>query len=36
MGVPDLNDEGAVVGGRKTRVRAIRMETTATGGDSHI
>lgn len=36
MGVPDLSDEGAVVGGWKTRVRAIRMETTATGGDSHI
>lgn len=36
MGVPDLSDEGAVVGGWKTRVRAIKMETTATGGDSHI
>jgi len=36
MGVPDLSDEGAIVGGWKTRVRAIRMETTATGGDSHI
>ncbi len=36
MGVPDLSEEGAVVGGWKTRVRAIRMETTATGGDSHI
>ncbi|KKG13215.1 hydantoinase/oxoprolinase family protein [Methanosarcina sp. 2.H.A.1B.4] len=36
MGVPDLSDEGAVVGGWKTRIRAIRMETTATGGDSHI
>ncbi len=36
MGVPDLSDEGAVVGGWKTRVRAIRMETTATGGDSHV
>jgi N-methylhydantoinase A/oxoprolinase/acetone carboxylase beta subunit len=35
-GVPDLSDEGAVVGGWQTRVRAIRMETTATGGDSHI
>ena len=35
-GVPDLSDEGAVVGGWKTRVRAIRMETTATGGDSHV
>ncbi len=36
MGVPELSDEGAVVGGWKTRVRAIKMETTATGGDSHI
>jgi len=36
MGVPDLSEEGAIVGGWKTRVRAIRMETTATGGDSHI
>ncbi len=36
MGVPDLSKEGAVVGGWKTRVKAIRMETTATGGDSHI
>jgi N-methylhydantoinase A/oxoprolinase/acetone carboxylase beta subunit len=36
MGVPDLSEEGAVVGGWKTRVKAIRMETTATGGDSHI
>jgi len=35
-GVPDLSEEGAVVGGWKTRVKAIRMETTATGGDSHI
>jgi N-methylhydantoinase A/oxoprolinase/acetone carboxylase beta subunit len=35
-GVPDLSDEGAVVGGWKTRVRAIRMETAATGGDSHV
>ena len=36
MGVPDLSDDGATVGGWKTRVRAIRMETTATGGDSHV
>ena len=36
MGVPDLSDEGAIVGGWKTRVKAIRMETTATGGDSHV
>ncbi|HWR25881.1 MAG TPA: hydantoinase/oxoprolinase family protein, partial [Methanosarcina sp.] len=36
MGVPDLDEEGAIIGGWKTRVKAIRMETTATGGDSHI
>ena len=36
MGVPDLSEDGAVMGGWKTRVKAIRMETTATGGDSHI
>jgi N-methylhydantoinase A/oxoprolinase/acetone carboxylase beta subunit len=36
MGVPDLSEEGAIVGGWKTRIKAIRMETTATGGDSHI
>lgn len=35
-GVPDLSEEGAVVGGWQTRVKAIRMATTATGGDSHI
>ena len=35
-GVPDLSEEGAVVGGWRTRVKALRMETTATGGDSHV
>lgn len=35
-GVPALSDEGAVVGGWKTRVKAIKMETTAMGGDSHV
>ncbi|MGB9927212.1 MAG: hydantoinase/oxoprolinase family protein [Methanosarcina sp.] len=35
-GVPDINEEGAVVGGWRTRVKAIKMETIATGGDSHI
>jgi N-methylhydantoinase A/oxoprolinase/acetone carboxylase beta subunit len=35
-GLPELSNTGAVVGGWKTRVRAIRMETSATGGDSHI
>ncbi|MDW7733543.1 MAG: hydantoinase/oxoprolinase family protein, partial [Methanolobus sp.] len=35
-GVPDMSDSGAVVGGWKTRVKAIKMETSAMGGDSHI
>jgi len=35
-GLPHLSNIGAVVGGWQTRVKAIRMETSATGGDSHI
>lgn len=35
-GLPELSNSGAVVGGWQTRVKAIRMETSATGGDSHI
>jgi N-methylhydantoinase A/acetone carboxylase, beta subunit len=35
-GVPEISVSGAVVGGWKTRVRAMKMETSATGGDSHI
>jgi N-methylhydantoinase A/oxoprolinase/acetone carboxylase beta subunit len=35
-GLPQLSSAGAVVGGWQTRVKAIRMETSATGGDSHI
>jgi N-methylhydantoinase A/oxoprolinase/acetone carboxylase beta subunit len=35
-GVPEMSDSGAVVGGWKTRVKAIRMETSAMGGDSHV
>ncbi|MDI3539215.1 MAG: hypothetical protein PWR29_539 [Methanolobus sp.] len=35
-GVPEISTSGATVGGWKTRVRAMRMETLATGGDSHI
>ncbi|WP_440952130.1 hydantoinase/oxoprolinase N-terminal domain-containing protein [Methanococcoides sp. FTZ1] len=34
--VPDLSGAGAVVGGWQTRVKAIHMETSAMGGDSHI
>ncbi|MCD4820950.1 MAG: hydantoinase/oxoprolinase family protein [Methanococcoides sp.] len=35
-GVPEMSESGAVVGGWKTRVKAIRMETSALGGDSDI
>ncbi len=35
-GLPQLSSSGAVVGGWQTRVKALRMETSATGGDSHI
>ncbi|SFM71088.1 hydantoinase/oxoprolinase N-terminal domain-containing protein [Methanolobus profundi] len=35
-GVPEMSDAGAVVGGWKTRVKAIKMETSAMGGDSHV
>ena len=35
-GLPEMDESGAVVGGWSTRVKAIRMETVATGGDSHI
>ena len=35
-GVPNMSDSGAVVGGWKTRVKALRMETSAMGGDSHV
>jgi N-methylhydantoinase A/oxoprolinase/acetone carboxylase beta subunit len=35
-GLPELCSEGAVVGGWQTKVKAIRMETSAMGGDSHI
>jgi len=35
-GLPEISDSGATVGGWKTRVKALRMETVATGGDSHV
>lgn len=35
-GVPEMSESGAVVGGWKTRVKAIKMETSALGGDSDI
>jgi len=35
-GIPEISDDGAIVGGWKTRVKAIKMETSAMGGDSHV
>lgn len=35
-GVPDISESGAFVGGWKTKVKAIKMETSALGGDSHV
>ncbi|MGM0771965.1 MAG: hydantoinase/oxoprolinase N-terminal domain-containing protein, partial [Halobacteriota archaeon] len=35
-GVPEISKSGAVVGGWKTRVKALKMETSAMGGDSHV
>ena len=35
-GIPIVNDTGAVVGGWKTMVTAIKMDTSALGGDSHV
>ncbi|RQD82110.1 hydantoinase/oxoprolinase family protein, partial [Methanosalsum natronophilum] len=35
-GLAELTDEGAKVGGWKTKVRAIKMETSAMGGDTHV
>lgn len=35
-GVPEVSETGAVVGDWKTMVRAIRMRTSAVGGDSHV
>ncbi|AKB29473.1 Hydantoinase [Methanosarcina siciliae T4/M] len=35
-GLPYLSENGAIVGGWQTKVRALRMETSAIGGDSHI
>ncbi|MFY9139542.1 MAG: hydantoinase/oxoprolinase family protein [Thermacetogeniaceae bacterium] len=34
--VPKINDEGAVVGGWRTRVRAAEINTYGIGGDSYI
>ncbi|MEL4304398.1 hydantoinase/oxoprolinase family protein [Methanococcoides sp. LMO-2] len=35
-GLPQISDVGAIVGGWQTKVEAIKMETSAMGGDSHV
>lgn len=35
-GLPEISDSGAVVGKWQTKVKALRMETSAIGGDSHV
>lgn len=35
-GLPELCEEGAKVGDWHTKVKAIRIETSAMGGDSHV
>jgi N-methylhydantoinase A/oxoprolinase/acetone carboxylase beta subunit len=35
-GIPQISSEGCMVGGWKTRVKAMKMETSALGGDSHV
>ena len=35
-GIPQISSEGCMVGGWKTRVKAMTMETSALGGDSHV
>lgn len=35
-GIPEINDSGAKVGGWKTMVKAIKMDTSALGGDSFV
>ncbi len=35
-GLPELCERGAVVGGWQTRVKAIKMQSSANGGDSHV
>lgn len=35
-GVPEISENGAVVGNWKTMVRAVKIRTSAMGGDSHV
>lgn len=34
--IPEISSSGAIIGGWKTRVNAMKMQTSATGGDSHV
>ncbi|ATU07753.1 hydantoinase/oxoprolinase family protein [Methanohalophilus portucalensis] len=35
-GIPEISESGAKVGGWSTMVKAIKMDTSALGGDSHV
>ena len=35
-GIPEISETGAKVGGWSTMVKAIKMDTSALGGDSHV
>jgi N-methylhydantoinase A/oxoprolinase/acetone carboxylase beta subunit len=35
-GVPELCEKGTLIGGWQTRIKAIKMESSANGGDSHV
>lgn len=35
-GVPEISENGAIVGNWKTMVRAVKIRTSAMGGDSHV
>lgn len=35
-GIPEISDIGAKVGGWSTKVKALKIETIALGGDSHV
>jgi N-methylhydantoinase A/oxoprolinase/acetone carboxylase beta subunit len=35
-GVPELCEKGTMIGGWQTRIKAIKMESSANGGDSHV
>src|SRR5664280_2904058 len=35
-GVPELCEKGTLIGGWQTQIKAIKMESSANGGDSHV